>query len=95
MLPLTDDGRIYCGTCHFFHDAALEEDAQRPAAWVPPTTGLPGAVQRSVAAHWKTIERQYDLTPPVAEFETKGTTALRLPVENGSLCHTCHESLAR
>ena len=42
-LPLTEDGRIYCGTCHLFHDPkVMEED------WL--AHGLAAARQRHVPA---------------------------------------------
>ena len=88
-LPLTDDGKMYCATCHLFHDPLLGE-APLAVGWVPPSSGVPGAVKGSVAEKWEKLARKYGQSPPVAKFVTQGTTALRLPVADGSLCRHCH-----
>jgi hypothetical protein len=88
-LPLTDEGRIWCGTCHLFHDPSLGE-AWQPSAWVPPDGGLPGAVREGVAGRWKTVAAAHGDATVDATFATKGTRALRLPVETGALCAHCH-----
>jgi hypothetical protein len=91
-LPLTDDGHIWCGTCHLWHDPQLGE-AWLPTGWVPPDSGLPGAVRAGVTARWANIARAHDQKTVDAQFATKGTRQLRLPVQDGSLCKRCHAEL--
>jgi len=88
-LPLTDDGRMWCGTCHLWHDPSLG-DAWLPAGWVPPDSGLPGAVRDGVTARWDALAAAHDQSKVDASFATTGTRALRLPVEDGTLCRHCH-----
>jgi hypothetical protein len=89
QLPLTDDGRIWCGTCHLYHEPSLG-DAWLPMGWVPPDSGLPGAVREGVSARWKGLAAAHGDTTVDASFANKGTRQLRLPVENGALCNQCH-----
>lgn len=93
-LPLTDEGTIWCGTCHLYHDPRVNEEALLPHAWIPPATGLPGAVRTAMAARWPDLAAKYDEEPPIARFAVGGSTALRLPVDNGELCITCHRDMA-
>lgn len=88
-LPLDENGRIWCGTCHLFHDPSLGE-AWLPDSWIPPATGLPGAVRRGVAARWEEIAKAHGQSTVEAFFATSGTRALRLPVDDGKLCTACH-----
>jgi hypothetical protein len=90
-LPLTDDGRIWCGTCHLFHDPSLGE-AWLPMGWVPPDSGLPDKVRQGVTARWDAIASAHGQSKVDASFARTGTRALRLPVENGELCAQCHGS---
>lgn len=89
-LPLTEDGRIFCGTCHLFHDPAISDDKPLAHAWVPAATGLAEAVRRARAAQWNEIAQKYDQPAAGATTATKSTRALRLPVDDGSLCMQCH-----
>jgi hypothetical protein len=91
-LPLTDDGHIWCGTCHLWHDPSLGE-AWLPTGWVPPDRDLPGAVRAGVTARWGDIARAHKQKTVDAQFATKGTRQLRLPVQDGSLCKRCHGGL--
>jgi len=91
-LPLTDDRRIWCGTCHLFHDPSLGE-AWLPNGWIPPASGLAASVRTGVTAKWDAIAAAHGESKVEAEFASKGTRALRLPVEDGSLCARCHGSL--
>jgi hypothetical protein len=88
-LPLTDDGHIWCGTCHLWHDPSLGE-AWLPMGWVPPDRDLPGAVRAGITARWGDIARAHDQKTVGAQFATQGTRQLRLPVQDGSLCKRCH-----
>ena len=91
-LPLTDEGRIWCGTCHLFHDPSLGE-AWLPAGWVPPDSGLPQAVREGVTARWDALASAHGQSKVTASFAAKGTRQLRLPIENGTLCKQCHGSM--
>lgn len=90
QLPLTEDGRIFCGTCHLFHDPAVNGEESLPRAQVPPSTGISGAVRTKLQAWLKGIADKQGATEAGATFATKGTTALRLPVDDGALCRHCH-----
>jgi hypothetical protein len=87
-LPSDEQGRIYCGTCHFFHDPKVLSEDWPVQGWLPPDSGLPGAVRQGVLDRWAR------LTPTDAAvgatFATKGTRQLRLPVDAGQLCAQCH-----
>jgi len=89
-MPLTDDGRIYCGTCHFFHDPVLAKEQQLPNAWLPGAAGLSEAVKSARKTTLDGIAPKYEQSEPGFKFMIKGTKALRLPVEDGSLCRHCH-----
>jgi hypothetical protein len=90
QLPLTEDGRIFCGTCHLFHDPAVSGEEPLPKPQLPPSTGLSGAVRTKLQAWLKAIADRQDAKEVGASFATKGTTALRLPVDDGALCRHCH-----
>jgi hypothetical protein len=92
MLPLTDDGRIWCGTCHLFHDPSLGE-AWLSLGWIPPDTGLPKAVRDGVTTRWDALAAAHGQSTVDASFAAKGTRQLRLPVEDGTLCTRCHGSI--
>jgi hypothetical protein len=93
-LPLTENGGIFCGTCHLFHDPrVMTNETPLAQAWVPPDTGLPEAVRKSVEAKWPPIAQKYDEKEPGAKFATHGTRMLRLPVADGALCRHCHGTL--
>ncbi len=90
-LPLTENGAIYCGTCHLFHDPRVIT-GERPLdqAWVPPRTGIAAAVRDGVQKLQPQVAPKYGETGPGATFATKGTRMLRLPVADGTLCRHCH-----
>lgn len=81
-LPLTEDGKMYCGTCHLFHDPRVLGDPWLQRPWLPASSGLPQAVRQAMEKHG---EEGSSVT-----FTSKGTRALRLPVEDGTLCRRCH-----
>ena len=87
-LPMRDDGGIYCGTCHLFHDPSIEE--RLPSPWLPPSTGLSETVRQSLQEKWPDLAAKYEEKSAEAHFMTKGTTALRLPIDDGRLCLHCH-----
>lgn len=90
VLPLAEDGRMYCGTCHLFHDPRLSNEAPLPAPWAPAPTGLAESVRRSLDSQIEAAARKHGKTGQVAAF-SDGTTRLRLSVDNGRLCRHCHE----
>ena len=90
ILPLTEDGRIYCGTCHVFHDPAISSEPTLSSPWLPRASGLPGSVRQSVEQRWEHAQSLQGEAKPGATFSHKGTTRLRLSVEDGSLCRHCH-----
>jgi hypothetical protein len=86
--PLAEDGRMYCGTCHLFHDPVIFEEQPLPRPHLPPATGLAGAVRRTRESEWAAVAERHEETTAGAGFATKGVRALRLPV--GELCGRCH-----
>src|SRR5262249_28732971 len=92
-LPLAEDGRIYCGTCHLFHDPAVAQEAWLTRGWLPPDAGLPGAVRKSVSDRWAALALQAGEKEPIGHFAARGSRQMRLPVDNGQLCGQCHGAL--
>ncbi|MBI3386981.1 MAG: hypothetical protein HY027_04485 [Deltaproteobacteria bacterium] len=90
-LPLTEDGRIYCGTCHVFHDPAISQETTVPSALVPAPSGLPESVRGSITKRWEAAAAARGESRVDAKFTSQGTQRLRLPVDDGSLCRHCHE----
>lgn len=89
-LPLTEEGTIWCGTCHLFHDPQVNEEPLLSQPWLPATTGLAGAVGAAVAGKWGDLAGKYEQPLPIARFAEHGTAWLRLPVSDGALCTACH-----
>jgi hypothetical protein len=92
-LPLREDGGIFCGTCHLFHDPAVGNERFLPLGWVPPNTGLPEAVRHALTEQWNRVAHKYNESEVGAKFVAQGTKALRLPVNDGTLCRRCHKAL--
>ena len=90
-LPRTDDGGIFCGTCHIFHDPAVAGEELLQQQFVPPATGISEAVRQAVTSHFAEIAKKYDESKADAKFASEETRALRLPVSDGSLCLHCHK----
>jgi len=92
-MPLTEDGHIYCGTCHIFHDPKVSHEAALALGWIPPATGLAEAVRTSLTTQWERVASKFEgVEGPVAKFAPTGTRNLRLPVSDGTLCRHCHGS---
>jgi hypothetical protein len=89
-LPLGDDGHIYCGTCHLFHDPKVTGEDWLKEGWLPRDSDLPGAVRQGVVDRWAALAAQSEDKTPVGRLATKGTRQLRLPVGDGQLCRRCH-----
>ena len=92
-MPLTEKGGIWCGTCHFYHDPKVLSEAWQPQGWIPPSSGVSGAVRDSLAARWSRLASAHGESGTVASFATEGTLQLRLPVSDGSLCLQCHAAM--
>ena len=93
-LPKAEDGGIFCGTCHLFHDARLSADKPLATRAAGPEA-FDKAVQSAIEAQWPGIAKKYDQEKAEASFATKRTRALRLPVDDGTLCRHCHGSAPR
>lgn len=89
---LTEGGTIYCGTCHLFHDPALGQDKPLAYGRVPARTGIAEAVRSSLENQAATVGERTGTKGSLLGFATEGTTALTMPVEDGSLCLRCHGS---
>jgi hypothetical protein len=86
-LPLTEEGRIYCGTCHVFHDPRVSDEPVLDRNWVP-STRLADAIRESLTVH---VEAAATGTATGATLKFgDGTKRLRLPIADGSLCRRCH-----
>ncbi len=92
-LPKAEDGGIFCGTCHLFHDPRLSED--KPLAMRRPRTAFGKAVDSAIETQWPVMAQKYNEEKAGASFAGKGTRALRLPVDDGMLCRHCHGSAPR
>jgi hypothetical protein len=89
-LPLEDDGRMYCGTCHFFHDPQVDSEVWLVSGWLPLDSGLAAAVREGVIERWVALAERSNEKGSVGDFATTGARALRLPVDDGQLCRQCH-----
>ena len=92
-LPLTDDGQMYCGTCHLFHDPKVMGEDWLAHGWLPPDTGISGAVRQGVIDRWALLAAKSDDKTALGSFATEGSRQLRLPVDGGQLCQQCHGAL--
>jgi len=84
-LPLTSEGRMYCGTCHLFHDPAVMGEALLETGRAPRVSELNRAVRDGVMARG-----QRESGDAVVEFHAQGTRYLRLPAGDDALCKHCH-----
>lgn len=87
-LPLTDDGRIYCGTCHVFHDPRVSEEKVLDQPWVP-VSPLAQAVREALGGRLEAAAPAHEEGAPAVKF-SDGTKRLRLPIADGALCRHCH-----
>jgi hypothetical protein len=91
--PLTDDGQIFCGTCHLFHDPKVMSEDWLVKGWLPPEGGFSGAVRQAVVDRWAALAAKSEDKAAIGQFVTKGTRLLRMPVDQGQLCAQCHGAL--
>lgn len=88
--PLTDQGQIYCGTCHLFHDPRVMDDAWLTTMRPPNTSPVAVAIRAAVTQQANTqIETSGERKAKV-ELSTTPTRALRGAVDDGTLCRHCH-----
>jgi hypothetical protein len=92
-LPLTNDGTIWCGTCHVYHDPSFSDPPWQPEGWVPPDTGFSAAVRSGILKRSEEVARSFAAPTPGLSFAARGTRALRMPVADGALCRSCHARL--
>ena len=92
-LPLADDGHMYCGTCHLFHDPKVMGEDWLAQGWLPPDSGMSAAVRRGVIDRWGALAARSGDQTALGSFATKGTRQLRVPVDEGQLCQQCHGAL--
>ena len=92
-LPLAEDGHIYCGTCHLFHDPNVMDEKWLAQGWLPQGGNLSGAVRQGIIDRWGALAANSDEKNALGQFATKGTRLLRLPVGDGQLCRQCHATL--
>lgn len=86
-LPLAADGRMYCGTCHLYHDPALMGESLLDEGRAKRDTPLNRGVRDSIVARGRrdgVISGEGEV-----EFREIGTRYLRLPGD--ALCRHCHE----
>jgi len=93
VLPLAEDGRMYCGTCHLFHDPAVSEEKWLAQGWLPPDKGLSATVRQSVNDRWAALALKTGEKGAIGHFADKGTRQMRSPVDQGQLCRQCHGAL--
>ena len=92
-LPLADDGHMYCGTCHLFHDPKVTSEDWLAHGWLPPDGGLAAAVRQAVVDRWAALAAHSEDKSAVGKFAAQGTRQMRLPVDDGQLCRQCHGAL--
>ncbi len=89
-LPLTDDGRIYCGTCHLFHDPVVASEALLDKGRGPSGSSVGTAVAEALRARWPQLAKAHGKDNAGITLNPQGTLRLRLPNADGSLCRHCH-----
>jgi hypothetical protein len=92
-LPLDEKGGIWCGTCHVFHDPKVLGEKWLAQGWVPPDSGVPGAVRTGVTQRWEDLASAHGAKGPGGTWAKAGTRQLRASYEDGSLCLQCHGGL--
>lgn len=88
--PLTDDGGIYCGTCHLFHDPTADDEEWLAKGRPLSTTPFAVHVRESILEKWEAAAQKHETEAASVKPFDEGTRALRMPVENNELCRHCH-----
>jgi hypothetical protein len=89
-LPLTEEGTIYCGTCHIFHDPAVAGEELLVSGRKPKPEGRSEEIRTAVVARLNAAAKRHGAGSAEVSFSAEGTRSLRLPVDDGSLCRHCH-----
>ncbi len=84
-LPLAADGRMYCGTCHLFHDPAVMGEPLLANGRAARDEPINRAVREGVLTRAEAAGGSGEI-----EFAERGTRYLRLPVDDDGLCSHCH-----
>ena len=92
-LPVSEDGHMFCGTCHIFHDPKVMSEDWLAHGWLPPDTGVSAAVRQAVLDRWAALAAKAEDKAALGSFATKGARQMRLPVDGGQLCRQCHGTL--
>lgn len=90
--PLAEDGRMYCGTCHLFHDPRVAEETLAPVRPLP-QHALARAIRSATLARCEQALRAAGQGS--VSFAPQSTGFLRLPIEGNELCAACHRWEAR
>lgn len=91
--PLAEDGRMYCGTCHLFHDPRVAEETLAPPRSLP-EGGLAARIRQETEGRAATVLRARPEVEAQISFAPKSTGFLRLPIDENQLCIACHRKEA-
>jgi hypothetical protein len=89
-LPLTENGTVYCGTCHLFHDPAVAGEQLLISGRKPEKADRSEEIRTAVVGRLDAAAKRHGASSAEVSFSAEGTRALRLPVDDGSLCRHCH-----
>lgn len=87
LFPLAEDGRMYCGTCHLFHDPRVSGETLVPVRQLP-AHAVAQAVRRAVLLRCENAIGAPERAQ--VSFAPQSTGFLRLPIDNDDLCTACH-----
>ncbi len=88
--PLAEDGRMYCGTCHLFHDPRVDE-VTLAAPRTLPSEGIAWEIRQAVERQVRAILALRPESEVQWSFAQESTGFLRLPLTESELCVACHE----
>lgn len=92
--PLAEDGRMYCGTCHLFHDPRVDE-VTLAAPRTLPSEGVALEVRLAVEKQIRALLHARPELQVEWSWAPKSTGFLRLPLTDSELCVACHEKEGR
>ncbi|GBD26269.1 hypothetical protein HRbin30_01599 [bacterium HR30] len=92
--PLAEDGRMYCGTCHLFHDPRVDE-VTLAAPRTLPSEGIAAEIRRATEKQVRSLLALRPESEVEWSFAPKSTGFLRLPLADDELCLACHEREAK
>lgn len=93
-LPRAEDGKMYCGTCHLFHDPLVDDVTPIPPLKLS-SQPIAAAIRAATAKRWSLLAQQHGETSADASFAEDSTSTLRLPIDEGQLCRHCHGGAIR